>query len=72
MSDDLFILCCDCEQQFLFSAGEQDFYAEKQLTPPKRCKPCRVAKKAAIANRTYRPRQEQQGTNEQPPEDSLA
>ena len=31
----------------MFSAGEQEFYAEKGLTnEPKSCKECRIAKKA--------------------------
>ncbi len=46
MSEDVQIECCDCKQFFLFAAGEQEFYASKQLTPPKRCKACRAAKKA--------------------------
>ena len=42
------IICCEpnCKQPFLFTAGEQAFFAEKGFTPPKRCKPCREAKKA--------------------------
>ena len=38
--------CIDCKTQFSFSAGEQSFYADKDLTPPKRCKDCRAIKKA--------------------------
>lgn len=39
--------CRDCQQPFVFTEGEQKFYAEKQLHNPTRCKPCRQAKKAA-------------------------
>ncbi len=42
------IACCDCGGVFVFTEAEQAFYAEKQLAaPPKRCKACRQAKKAA-------------------------
>lgn len=37
--------CQDCNKQFEFTSGEQTFYTEKNLTPPKRCKPCRAIKK---------------------------
>lgn len=39
--------CVDCKQSFLFSAKDQLFFEEKQFVPPKRCKPCREAKKQA-------------------------
>lgn len=45
------LTCQDCGVQFPFTAGEQEFYASKQLTQPKRCKPCRVKKKAAMFDR---------------------
>lgn len=32
--------------EFVITAGEQSFFAEKGYPLPKRCKPCRVAKKA--------------------------
>jgi hypothetical protein len=35
----------DCQGEFVFTAGEQAFYAEKGYVPTKRCKPCRDAKK---------------------------
>jgi CxxC-x17-CxxC domain-containing protein len=41
------ITCLDCSQPFLFSAGEQEFYARKGFREePKRCKPCRETRKA--------------------------
>lgn len=40
------ITCADCGQSFTFSAGEQDFYQQKGMSEPKRCKECRAAKKA--------------------------
>lgn len=38
--------CTQCHQPFVFTAGEQEFYATKQFQSPKRCKPCRDLKKA--------------------------
>ncbi|HYP25980.1 MAG TPA: zinc-ribbon domain-containing protein [Blastocatellia bacterium] len=43
---DKVITCADCGQSFTFSAGEQDFYQQKGMSEPKRCKECRAAKKA--------------------------
>jgi len=39
------IECCDCKQVFIFTAGEQEFFASKNFTPPRRCKPCRDVRK---------------------------
>lgn len=48
------ITCIDCSKSFVWSAGEQAFFRDKQLeNPPKRCKDCKKAKNdrlAAIAN----------------------
>jgi CxxC-x17-CxxC domain-containing protein len=42
------LTCRDCGQQFTFTAGEQEFYAEKGFTnQPSRCPDCRRANKAA-------------------------
>ncbi len=42
------LVCVECGNEFIFSAGEQAFYAEKGYTnKPKRCKACRDAKKNA-------------------------
>ena len=40
------IKCVDCKQDFTFTEGEQDFYAEREYTDPKRCKDCREKRKA--------------------------
>lgn len=38
--------CQDCGSDFVFTAGEQEFYAEKGFrNEPKRCPDCRRAKK---------------------------
>ncbi|MBQ4568575.1 MAG: zinc-ribbon domain containing protein [Ruminococcus sp.] len=48
MYEDKTIICKDCGEEFIFSAGEQEFYAEKGLAnEPQRCKACRMARKNA-------------------------
>jgi CxxC-x17-CxxC domain-containing protein len=38
--------CVDCGQEFVFTSGEQDFYAQRGFTEaPKRCASCRAARK---------------------------
>lgn len=44
---DKILSCVDCRQEFSFPASEQQFYAEKQFSEPRRCASCRAAKKAA-------------------------
>lgn len=40
------IVCKDCGNEFVFTVGEQEFYAEKGFTnDPVRCADCRRAKK---------------------------
>src|SRR5271154_773615 len=42
------ITCAECGNIFVFSAAEQQFYSERGLAaPPKRCKGCRQARRAA-------------------------
>jgi CxxC-x17-CxxC domain-containing protein len=39
--------CLDCKNDFIFTAGEQEFYERKGFKEiPKRCKPCRDARKS--------------------------
>lgn len=46
MAQDKILTCRDCGQEFVFSAGEQDFYAEKGFeNEPSRCPACRQARK---------------------------
>jgi hypothetical protein len=40
------IKCKDCPNTFVFTAGEQAFFAEKQFQTPARCKDCRQRRKA--------------------------
>src|SRR5690348_18354825 len=40
------LVCRDCNQEFVFTVGEQEFYASRNLTnTPSRCPPCRAARK---------------------------
>lgn len=38
------IVCVDCQQSFVFSEREQEFFQEKGFSLPKRCKACRANK----------------------------
>ena len=46
---DIELDCRDCGIPFVWNAGEQRFYAERQISQPKRCKECRIRKKASYA-----------------------
>ncbi len=53
MFEDKTLVCKDCGNEFVFTAGEQEFYAEKGFTnEPQRCRDCRVKRKQAKNNRT--------------------
>lgn len=44
--EDITLTCKDCGAEFVFTAGEQAFYAEKGFTnQPTRCPACRRARK---------------------------
>lgn len=48
MYEDKILKCKDCGNDFVFTAGEQEFYAEKGFAnEPQRCKACRDARKNA-------------------------
>ena len=63
MYTDITLKCKDCGADFVFTAGEQEFYAEKGfqnyaekgfVNEPQRCKACRDAKKnAGKSGRTF-------------------
>lgn len=47
MYEDKTLVCKECGNEFVFTAGEQEFYAERGFqNEPQRCKPCRDARKA--------------------------
>lgn len=41
------LTCADCGQEFTFTGSEQQFYADRGFTEPRRCASCRAARKAA-------------------------
>jgi CxxC-x17-CxxC domain-containing protein len=45
MAGDIQLTCSDCGQDFTFTAADQSFFSERGYSTPKRCKPCRMAKK---------------------------
>jgi len=45
MTENLQLMCSDCGQAFTFSPEDQEFFRERGYSTPKRCKPCRQAKK---------------------------
>ena len=66
---DQHINCSECGASFVFSESERQFYETKGLSgPPKRCKTCRAARKAADPGRSGGFRQcSQQASAEQGP-----
>ncbi len=47
MYSDKTLTCADCGQEFTFTASEQDFYAQRGFSEPRRCPSCRASRKAA-------------------------
>ena len=48
MFEDKTLVCKECGKEFVFTAGEQEFYAEKGFqNEPQRCKACRDKRKNA-------------------------
>jgi CxxC-x17-CxxC domain-containing protein len=46
---DRVLQCRECEAEFVFSAGEQEFYAAKGLlNEPARCPDCRAARRSRL------------------------
>jgi CxxC-x17-CxxC domain-containing protein len=58
LATDQKLYCRDCNQEFVFTTGEQEFYASRGLTnTPSRCPACRAARKAQTgygSSRNYR------------------
>ena len=45
------LACRDCNATFVFTSGEQEFYASRGFdNPPSRCPACRAARKAERSN----------------------
>ena len=47
MYSDKVMTCADCSQDFIFTARDQEFYADRGFTEPRRCPSCRASRKAA-------------------------
>ena len=49
MFEDKTLVCKDCGKEFVWTAGEQEFYASRGFeNQPQRCKACRDARKNAV------------------------
>jgi CxxC-x17-CxxC domain-containing protein len=49
--EDRLLICADCGGEFIFTAGEQLFFLDKQFkNDPKRCKPCKSRRSAQTAS----------------------
>lgn len=56
MYQDKVLVCRDCGEEFVFTSGEQEFFAEKGFTnEPVRCRDCRSAKKSARREKVSHP-----------------
>ena len=40
------ITCAECNEPFTFTEREQEYYTERNLSEPKRCKTCRDARRS--------------------------
>ena len=47
MYTDKTLTCADCGNEFTFTASEQQFYADRQFSEPRRCSSCRASRKTA-------------------------
>jgi CxxC-x17-CxxC domain-containing protein len=43
------LTCVDCRQEFVFTTSEQQFYADRQFSEPRRCASCRAIRKGERA-----------------------
>ena len=56
--EDKTLTCRECGQEFVFTAGEQEFYRQKQLmNEPGRCPTCRAQRRQSQQGRGDRPRE---------------
>jgi CxxC-x17-CxxC domain-containing protein len=47
------LTCRDCGKEFVFTAGEQEFYQQRGFSEPQRCQDCRAARKTQRGNDSY-------------------
>src|SRR6186713_3374243 len=56
---DRILTCVDCGAEFVWTAGEQQFYADKNFkNEPKRCKDCKTKRSARMGQAPHRERVE--------------
>lgn len=48
---DKLIVCCDCQEEFLLTTGEAEFFHDKGLKEPRRCPECRRQRRERPDNR---------------------
>ena len=51
VGEDKEIVCIDCDKTFTFTVEEQQFYKERHLSEPKRCKICAKARRKFFRHR---------------------
>lgn len=51
--EDKTLVCEECKHDFVWTAGEQEFFAERNFSQPKYCKECRAARKAQRNNNRH-------------------
>ena len=49
-TEDKILTCADCGQEFTFTASEQQFYADRGFSDPRRCRNCRAARKSQMSS----------------------
>ncbi|MBI2955183.1 MAG: zinc-ribbon domain containing protein [Chloroflexi bacterium] len=55
------LTCRDCNQEFVFTASEQEFFAQKGYThDPSRCPECRAARKTSTTDGGYGARRDRE------------
>lgn len=45
---DITYKCVDCEKEFTFTEGEQNYFKDRGLAIPKRCEACRIKRRSVI------------------------
>jgi CxxC-x17-CxxC domain-containing protein len=49
------LVCKDCAKEFIFTAGEQEFFVTKKFHTPTRCKECRMKRKNTNTSSSINP-----------------
>lgn len=49
--EDQVLQCVECNDEWTYTAEEQNYIANKGYSAPKRCKPCRAKKRARFDER---------------------